>query len=467
MTTANQKNSFDRGAWLTVAAVLLFALVVITTTLYILAMPGDGWQMIYEEPPLTEFVGDWPTPLQEGDVILAVDVTAIETIRLQPLAAPANWQVGATIPYTIERNGEQQTVAVLLGTLPARGILQALANTMLDELPQWSWFVVGLILRPGSTAARLLLVAGSSIVLVTKIGWAATTVSANFAPLPIWYLDFLTDTFWAWLFFPSLILLMLIFPQPLWPMTRFPRLTPALFFLVPIIATITTKATGLIFPATMLLVVEAVLIFVVAVTAVVVAFRHGYDRVARAQISWVALGIALTIGGTLTAYLLDYSGLIDFSGTFASIIAWPITLAMPLFLAIAILRYRLFDIDVIIRKTLVYAILTGLLLLVYFGIVILLQSVFESISGQESPIAIVISTLVIAALFAPLRQRVQAFIDRRFFRKKYDAQQVLAQFALTARDETDMDVLTAELARVLQETMQPERVNIWLKDSRS
>jgi hypothetical protein len=124
-----------------------------------------------------------------------------------------------------------------------------------------------------------------------------------------------------------------------------------------------------------------------------------------------------------------------------------------------------YDIDLIIRKTLEYAVLSGLLVLIYFGVVILLQRISETVSGQQSPIAIVVSTLVIAALFNPLRQRVQSMIDRRFTSKKYDAQQVLAQFTQTARDEVSLDVLTAELLHVVEETIQPETATLWLKDT--
>ena len=135
----------------------------------------------------------------------------------------------------------------------------------------------------------------------------------------------------------------------------------------------------------------------------------------------------------------------------------------PLSLTISILQYRLWDIDIIIRRTLVYSILSGSLATVYFTAVALIQNVITSIGGQPSAIVIVISTLLIAALFNPLRNQIQAFIDRRFYRSNYDAQETLARFAETARDEVEMERLTSAMLQVVQETMQPESVSVWLK----
>jgi hypothetical protein len=137
-------------------------------------------------------------------------------------------------------------------------------------------------------------------------------------------------------------------------------------------------------------------------------------------------------------------------------------LLIPMSIGFSILRYRLWDIDLIIRRTLVYTLLTACMALVYLGAVTLLQSLFQSVSGQSSTIAIVLSTLAIAALFNPLRNRIQAFIDRRFYRQKYNAEQALDQFASLARSETDLDMLTGQLVHMVKETVQPEQVRLWL-----
>ena len=144
-------------------------------------------------------------------------------------------------------------------------------------------------------------------------------------------------------------------------------------------------------------------------------------------------------------------------------------LLIPLSIGIAVLRSRLFDIDVVINRTLVYGSLTAMLALVYFGGVTATQAIFRALTGQEQQpqLAIVISTLVIAALFNPLRQRIQSFIDRRFYRRKYDAIKTLEAFSVKLRDETDLNALSDDLVGVVRETMQPAHVSLWLRPDKT
>ena len=148
-----------------------------------------------------------------------------------------------------------------------------------------------------------------------------------------------------------------------------------------------------------------------------------------------------------------YHDLIDF-----------LSLFFPISLVIAIMRHRLFDIDVLIRRTLIYGLLSATLLAIYLTSVISIQTAFRSLTGQDSTLVVVLSTLAIAALFTPLRRGIQNLIDRRFYRRKYNAEKVLAEFAEKARDEIELEALTRELTEVVKETMQPSHISLWIKN---
>src|SRR5207247_9124979 len=141
-----------------------------------------------------------------------------------------------------------------------------------------------------------------------------------------------------------------------------------------------------------------------------------------------------------------------------------VLLLLPLSLGLAILRYRLWDVDVLINKVLVYGALTATLGVLYIGSVVGLSALLPGFSGQHSTVAIVISTLVAAALVQPLRRRIQRGIDRRFYRRKYDAAQALAAFSARLRDEVDLDAVTADLLAMVDDTIQPEHVALWVRE---
>ena len=184
--------------------------------------------------------------------------------------------------------------------------------------------------------------------------------------------------------------------------------------------------------------------------------RDKGSRVERQQIKWLGYAFALMIVGLVLPFL--------------GVAFWAVILAVaafnsfPLAVGIAVLRYRLFDIDVIINRTLVYGGLTATLGLAYFGGVTVSEMIFRAFTGgeEQQQLAIVISTLIIAALFTPLRRRIQSFIDKRFYRSKYDARKTLEAFSAKLRNETDLNALSGDLVGVVRETMQPAHVSLWL-----
>jgi hypothetical protein len=190
----------------------------------------------------------------------------------------------------------------------------------------------------------------------------------------------------------------------------------------------------------------------------------------REQIKWIAF--AATVVGLL--YLIAMVSSLTFSGPWGGA-GTPLWLgllqqaalvtfsAVPIAVGFAVLNYRLYEIDLIINRTLVYGTLTITLVVLYFGGIVVLQRIFVTLTGQQSTLAVVASTLLIAALFTPLRHRIQGFIDRRFYRRKYDARRTLETFSIKLRDETDLEALNNDLVGVVRETMQPAHVSVWLR----
>jgi len=321
------------------------------------------------------------------------------------------------------------------------------------------WIVGGLLFwRRSDTWVGLL---AAFILFMTGPGFSGLLLTQSLAPPWINRLnDFLAEIVW-----PTFFVFIYLFPNGKFvpTFTRYLAVLPYLVFLSSLIlpsgSPINSIGTG------------AILLYAVGgLISQVYRYRRVSTPEERQQTKWVVFALGIFLVALISSQAKFPTFAEGSSGRFWNeflsngVLSYLIPALIPLSIGISILRYRLYEIDVIIRKTLVYAALTATLALVFFGGVALLQQVVGRLTGTgDSPVVIVISTLLIAALFTPLRRRIQDFIDRRFYRKKYNAEQALADFAASARNETDLEALTGKLVEVVSQTMQPEQVNIWVR----
>jgi len=409
--------------------------------------------------------------LRSGDIVLAINGRRVDDWIRGGLSAPfdaAAARSSERLTYQVWRDGQILNLSPSLTPLP---VGPALRET-------WSYFVnfvyllaVGALLlvrRPNLPAARALMllssaIASSSVVFFLglrpsdlRMGWLFLLYVWSTVPL-------------FGLLAAGLLHFALVFPAPQPIFTRWPRLAPLLYLgvWVPYALFFFIGWDPAAPPVSQFLRAEAatigmtVVYFPLALATTIFVYRRTTEARLRRQLRWIVWGALVAIGPWLVLSTLpQLFGRVSLLPPAVVGLLWCL---IPTTIAIAILRERLFDIDVLINRTLVYGALSAVLAAVYFGAVISLQSALRLFTGEgRSPLVTVLSTLIIAALAAPLRARLQSVIDRRFYRRKYDAGQTLAAFGAAARDEVNLEALEARLLEVVNETMQPAQVGLWM-----
>jgi hypothetical protein len=460
--------------WLLLALGALCLVLPMLVWFYQVNTPSDGARMA-KLPDATNPLGIYidvlsgSSRLQDGDLVTAVQGVPMAT-WVEGLRHPENWKFrwewGEAIQFQVIRQGNPVDVAVILGRQPVRAILVNNWSVLLFTVVFQFVAIFILIQKPREPAAQALFLWGMTTShfyvwstylqiydFVNGYGFWLYTIVASFLWLSTW---------------PANLHLALTFPTPLPTLRRRPRLIWMLYPASYLIYLLYLAVSHIIIPSQLEWIgrwnrgdtLVAMVMFIPAVLAMLRQFHLHRSGPERQKIQWVVFSGLFAGSMAMILYLVpEFLGQPRVGVNAVGLFLIP----FPLAIALAIWRYQLFDINLIINRTLVYGTLTLTLGLLFFSGVTLLQQAFGIITGTtNSPIAIVISTLIISALFNPLRIRIQNFIDRRFYRRKYDAQKTLERFAAKARDETDIEQLSAGLVVVVEETMQPESVSLWL-----
>ncbi|TMB80879.1 MAG: hypothetical protein E6J48_09800 [Chloroflexi bacterium] len=375
-------------------------------------------------------------------------------MQLQVICRSSSCAVGQLTPVSV------QTLHSL-GVSNESYVLFRIINTIVPALIGFA--VAGMLVWRRSNEWIALLVA--LMLVLTGVAGVTNTVAGSAS---IWHFP---ARLLSSLSYPVYFLVFMIFPNG-----RFvPRWTRWLFITYLGVSVVYIFSPG-IFNGNFWFNLSGALLFAGLISSLLAIQFYRYWRVStpvqRQQTKWVVFGFAVELAlGLVSFFLTLLVPSLNQPGSLYQLLfnidtgISPLNFLLPLCFGIAILRYRLWDIDVLINRTLVYGTLTAILALVYFGLVVGLQFLFRELTSQvaSSPLIIVGSTLAIAALFQPLRRRIQSAIDRRFYRRKYDAAKTLAHFSAILRDEVDLNQLSEQLVEVVEETMQPAHVSLWLR----
>src|SRR5919112_377644 len=417
-------------------------------------------------PPAITLRERWLLPARVAWVVLAITVLAIILFSIPSSFEHYSSVCTAASEVCAERAVHQATPEGVraLGDSGLSLRSYALLNVIVDKVFQLVWFAVGALIFWRRSDDRMALLVSAFLVSFGPVAVDPTSAYTLISSQPAWWL-------------------------PVWSVDIVGIVSPALFFFlfpsgrfVPhwtrwlAVALIINDVPDFLFPQlysrSPSLETVSYLVFLGGVVSLVWSQIYRYRRVSspaqRQQTKWVVFGLTLGIAGTFPSQLPVDLSLVG-GDTPLTLLLLKVGFALsliliPLSIGVAVLRSHLFDIDVVINRTLVYGSLTLMLALVYFGGIVVLQRLFVALTSEQSTLAVVASTLLIAALFNPLRRRIQSFIDRRFYRSKYDARKTLEAFSTRLRDETDLEALNNELVAVVRETMHPERVSLWLRE---
>lgn len=463
-----------------VTSALMVALGVVFVVLH-LTTPSDGARLDPSQP-VWRANGVVITPLRQeisglrsGDLVVAVNGTSLESSAwdLANLSAPRpSWQRGQVVTYTVVRNGLTQDVPVHLGPYPLEGVWRENWGTILFALIFEFVAVYVVLRRPREPAALVLLLCASGILGGTT--WSfGLQVSDLVGGVGFWLYKATSFAVYM-LFYIAGLHFALIFPRPHAFVLRHPRWLPVLYvapytvYLAYLAAAALGSASildwlGRWIPGESAL---AVILLAAMVAAIVWSYCAYRDAETRQKIRWIVFGAL--VSGIAGLALWNIPGAVLGYPLISTNMLGLLVLPFPVTIAIAILRYRLFDIDTILNRTLVYGTLTAILGAVYLAGVVGTQALTRVITGEDTgqqPAVIVVTTLLVAALFRPLRTRIQTEIDRHFYREKHDTAAIVAAFGDGLRSEINLEDLRARLLAVVDETMHPSASSLWLRET--